>query len=319
MTIRVIDVTLRDGGYVNNHSFSLQQAAGLVSGLSKAGLDFVEVGYYRPREERDFSGRPAGCCPMWYLDALAKADRRARLVAMAHVHQVTGDDYRRLADHGVAMVRLPTTPAKIETVLDHVGHIRAAGMTASVNLIRCSEHDAATAINFAERARDAGAEIFYIADSNGGLYPGDVETRIRALKRVDGIEIGFHAHDSLKLGFANALAALEAGATMIDGSLAGMGKGGGNCATEVLSVHLNRRFGRSFRHGDLARLIEAELLTWVDPRAFAQYESCLAAAFNLNIDDLRAMRDDAAREGVALLDLLDRRMQSARALAESVA
>lgn len=268
VTIRIVDVTLRDGGYVNDHSFSFQQATNLVSGLSRAGVDFVEVGYFRPREEPNFSGRPAGCCPTGYLDALVKASDRAQLVAMAHVHQVSGDDYARLADHGVAMVRLPATPARIETVLDHVGHVRAAGMTASVNLIRCSEHDVATAVNFATRARDAGAAIFYIADSNGGLYPGDVKTRIRALKGVEGIEIGFHAHDSLKLGFANALAALEAGATMIDGSLAGMGKGGGNCPTEVLSVHLNRRFGRSFRHGDLARLIEAELLAWVDPRAF---------------------------------------------------
>ena len=62
MTIRVIDVTLRDGGYVNDHGFTPQQAAALVAGLAASGLDYVEIGYYRPHDEALYDGRPAACC-----------------------------------------------------------------------------------------------------------------------------------------------------------------------------------------------------------------------------------------------------------------
>lgn len=311
MTIRVIDVTLRDGGYVNDHGFTPQQAAALVAGLAASGLDYVEIGYYRPHDEALYDGRPAACCPAWYVDQMRRVSDHTGLTVMAHVHQVMLDDYARLADQGVRLVRMPATPARLDAALTHAERIRSLGMEAAINLIRASEQPLDLAPDVARRARDAGASWFYIADSNGGLYPHEVSRRISDIVAATGPAgpgIGFHAHDGLRLGFANTLAAIEAGAVIVDGSLGGMGKGGGNCQTEALAVHLHRGQGRAFAHERLARLISEHLLDWVDRRAFALYENCLAASMNLNLDDLRALREDAARDGRAFLDVLAGRL-----------
>ncbi len=87
-----------------------------------------------------------------------------------------------------------------------------------------------------------GAQTVYITDSAGYMLPDDVAERINALKNVlkPETEIGFHAHHNLGMGVANSLAAIKAGATRIDASVAGMGAGAGNCPTEVLAAVCER-------------------------------------------------------------------------------
>ncbi|MEN2980194.1 hypothetical protein P7L78_26080 [Tistrella bauzanensis] len=318
MTIRVIDVTLRDGGYVNDHRFTPSQASALVAGLAASGLDYIEVGYYRPQDEALYDGRPAACCPAWYLEQMRRVSGAAGLTVMAHVHQVGLDDYARLADQGVRLVRMPATPARIDAALVHAERIRSLGMDAAINLIRASEQPLDLAPDVARRSRDAGVTWFYIADSNGGLYPHEVARRIGDIVAAvpahggggAGMGIGFHAHDGLRLGFANTLAALDAGVTIVDGSLGGMGKGGGNCQTEALAVYMHRSTGRPYDHQTLAGLIRDHLHDWVDPRSSALYENCLAAALNLNLDDLRALRDEQIRNGTSFLTLLADRLSA---------
>jgi 4-hydroxy 2-oxovalerate aldolase len=85
-----------------------------------------------------------------------------------------------------------------------------------------------------------GADIVYVVDSAGALLPYEVKERIHALKQHLGVEIGFHGHNNLSLAMANTLAAIEAGATRIDGSIRCLGAGAGNTQTEVLIAVLER-------------------------------------------------------------------------------
>lgn len=79
-----------------------------------------------------------------------------------------------------------------------------------------------------------GADVVYTTDSAGALLPDGVRERVTAMKAALKVPIGFHSHNNLGLAIGNSLAAIEAGATYIDGSLGGLGAGAGNTATEVL-------------------------------------------------------------------------------------
>src|SRR5690606_35451484 len=85
-----------------------------------------------------------------------------------------------------------------------------------------------------------GADTVYVVDSAGYLLPEQVRERIRALKQSIGVNVGFHAHNNLSLAMANTLAAIEEGATRIDGSVRCLGAGAGNTQTEVLVAVLER-------------------------------------------------------------------------------
>jgi 4-hydroxy 2-oxovalerate aldolase len=101
-----------------------------------------------------------------------------------------------------------------------------------------------------------GADCVFVVDSAGALLIEQARDRARALRTAltDGVEIGFHAHNNLGLAIANSLAAIEEGATWIDGSTCGLGAGSGNTQTEVLAAVLDKK---GFETGiDLFRLMD---------------------------------------------------------------
>ena len=87
-----------------------------------------------------------------------------------------------------------------------------------------------------------GANCVYCTDSAGYMLPDDVTARIGALRAGlrPGTEVGFHGHHNLGMGIANSLAAMDAGASRIDGSAAGLGAGAGNTPLEVFVAVLDR-------------------------------------------------------------------------------
>jgi 4-hydroxy-2-oxovalerate/4-hydroxy-2-oxohexanoate aldolase len=92
-----------------------------------------------------------------------------------------------------------------------------------------------------------GAQTVYVTDSAGYMLPHDVAARVGALREAlaPEVEVGFHGHHNLAMGVANSLAAIEAGASRIDGSVAGLGAGAGNTPLEVLAAVLERMGART--------------------------------------------------------------------------
>ncbi|CRK57279.1 4-hydroxy-2-oxovalerate aldolase [Alloactinosynnema sp. L-07] len=292
--LTLLDVTLRDGGYVNKHSWSLPQAVAVVDACVRAGIDHVEVGYIRPR--RDSAGSPAASCPPEYLAALReRMPDTTTMVVMAHMADVDIDVYQRLADLGVGLVRLPAKLSTIDAVAPHVAAAHAAGMRAAVNLIRVSQVGPDGVTHAAATAHAAGADIFYVADSNGSLFPeGAAEVVRTARAAAPGTAIGFHAHDGLSFAFGNSLEAARTGCAFLDASLCGMGKGGGNLSMELIAGYLRANADRAF---DIAVLAEASaeiLKPWIERNSRSECESIVTSLLNLNMDDIEALRGDSS-------------------------
>jgi hypothetical protein len=93
---------------------------------------------------------------------------------------------------------------------------------------------------YAAVAEGHGADVVYLVDSAGGMFPDDVRAYVRAAKERIGIPIGFHGHDNLCLAMANTMAAIEEGAIYVDSSLQGLGRSAGNTQTEPLVMILER-------------------------------------------------------------------------------
>jgi len=288
---QILDVTLRDGGYVNDWQFLIPNALAIVSTLAKGGMPYIEVGYYHPpHSSSNGSGRfsgPSAYCQHEYLEAVSRVSGNSKLGVMVHLNEVQSTDYVFLADHHISVVRFVVPGSDMQQLEPHIDAAHAAGLTASVNLIRASQRSDENILLCSRAAQDLGANWLYLADSNGSLFPDRVERIFRELREELDMRLGFHAHDSLHLAFANSLAAIRGGATLLDSSLAGMGKGAGNLVTELICSYLKAFYEAQFTIGEFTELACYALSEWIGADHVSRCESTLSALLDLNADKLK--------------------------------
>ena len=304
---QLLDVTLRDGGYVNDWNFSIPNAVRIVSTLSGARIPYIEVGYYRPRLASDGSQRPDPMyCSSEYLDAVSQVRNGSELSVMVHLSDVRPEDYSFLVDHGISLVRFVVPTEAIPSIEAHIDMAHRVGLACSINLIRLSERSLKSVILCARTAEAMGADWLYAADSNGSMFPDRVEQIFRELASEVRIPLGFHAHDSLRLAFANSLAALHVGGRLLDSSLGGMGKGAGNLVTELITAYLKSIYEVQFDITQLAGVACELLSDWIGIDHRRKCESALSALLDLNADILKDVVAAAEKAERPLLLELER-------------
>jgi 4-hydroxy 2-oxovalerate aldolase len=231
---QIIDVTLRDGGYRNNFAFSPEYAVEHVQRLYEAGVDYVEVGYRNgsilPIENIGMTGM----CTAQYLALLREAAPNLKLVVIAHVKNVKASDVRELADCGVALLRLCVNSGNLDETLAMAAVAKSYGMNVSLNIVRVSSIATEQLEHMVRKieAHKQVVEVVYLADSNGNLNPAHLVRLMATVRNGTTLPIGYHGHDNIGLAMANAITAIREGATYMDGSLLGMGKGIGNLRLE---------------------------------------------------------------------------------------
>ena len=145
-------------------------------------------------------------------------------------------------DCGARSVHVATHCTEADTSPQHIAYARKLGMDTSGFLMMAHLNDAEGIAQQGKLMESYGAQTVYVTDSAGYMLPEDVKARVGALHAVlnPETEIGFHGHHNLGMGIANSIAAIEAGATRIDGSVAGLGAGAGNTPLEVFAAVCER-------------------------------------------------------------------------------
>ncbi len=279
--VSVLDCTLRDGGYYNNWDFEDGLVDRYMKGILRSGVQYLELGFRSP-DKKGFAGRFKYCS-----DDLIK-----RLVpddAPAIAVMINGRDF--IADNGeidekslnelfspsdrsrVALVRITATQSTIAEVVQIAETLKSLGYAVSVNLMRASLLSDDDLVDSARTLNRSSVDVMYLADSFGGLEPARVAEAFRILKDNFSRRLGFHAHDNTGLALANSIAAMEAGADMIDSSISGMGRGAGNLSTEQFLPYL--RFQRQMEAFDIAPLVEVVSSDFSDLQDRYQWGSSL--------------------------------------------
>jgi 4-hydroxy 2-oxovalerate aldolase len=308
MSVHLLDCTLRDGGNLNDWLFSAEDVATIVRSLDEAGVDIVEVGYRggSGSKQPDRAGEPASCRRS-YLSGLPETVR-AQLAVMVVPSVCRLEQLEDLPGSGVSWVRVAAYPHGFDAALPYISALKSLGLNVSMNLMSVSYVSATEAALLARRARDKGADLFYVADSFGALRPDNVAEVVSALAEAVDCGIGFHGHNNLGLAFANAIAAMESGATHVDASLCGMARGAGNLPTEqfIAAVEGWSRFScRSYslapvlhaaEHvlhrvlGQPIRISTREIETGLSNLHFYYYDLVLRRCGELGVDPRQAMR-----------------------------
>ncbi|WP_161624926.1 aldolase [Streptomyces spectabilis] len=234
----LLDCTLRDGGNQNDWQFTPADVRTIVETLDAARVDVIEVGYRGGSGSRmSTTAGPSAYCDPDYLAALPPT-RHAELAVMVvpTVCPVTALD--DLPDSPVSTVRIAAYPWNIDGVPAYVRAARNLGLRTTVNLMAVSYADLTRLADIAAQVGAEPPDVMYVADSFGSLTPDGVRERVEFLADRLDCPLGIHAHNNLGLASANALAALDTGATWLDASLCAMARGAGNLATEQAAAFL---------------------------------------------------------------------------------
>lgn len=307
--LSILDVTLRDGGYVNNHQFSLEDCRGIVRHLGAARIPFIEVGYFRTVNE-NYSGRTGSVvCDSAYLQAMREESGDSQLAVMVRLGDIRPEHIGRLADSGVRMVRFPVQAGSLDEVTPYIEAARRHNLLTAVNVIRASELTLADILRCGAFIEEIGVDWLYIADSNGSMMPFEVAEIFTALSESVKIDLALHPHDGLSLAFANALEAIRAGAQLIDTSLGGMGKNGNLC-TELVAMYFNVKGTTAYDVRSLTDATRLFIAKTLGEGCILRNEYAAASVLNLNLDKLGEITKTSRRNGRLVLDLLLEEVQT---------
>lgn len=243
MTKRVLisDPTLRDGNHAVRHQLTKDNFISYCRAAERANVPVVEVGH---GNGLGASSMLVGECRLTDTEILSVSRENLKKSKLA-IHVIPGfctikNHLTMAVELGVDIFRVASHCTEADVTKRHINFVRESGKEAYGVLMMSHMASAKTLLAEAKKIESYGAQALVIMDSSGTYSPDDVTLRITTL--VDGLNIpvGFHGHNNLGMGVINSVAAVNAGASIIDGTIRGFGAGAGNTQLEVLIAVFHR-------------------------------------------------------------------------------
>ncbi|MBT3261226.1 hypothetical protein HOC37_01800 [bacterium] len=245
----ILDCTLRDGGYYNNWNFDLNLIEKLIDALSKSGVDIVEMGY-KSLNTNQFYGLCKYCSESQLqflkrypnMEYAFMLDAKEFLLADGQINkEALYSIVKSQKDSVFHWCRVASYYETIEGANKLACLLSELGYQVVFNFMGVSLLNESQIIDGLKKIKDAPFKVLYFADSFGNFSVKNIAYYKKLFSTYFKGEIGFHAHDSQGLAYANTLSAIEEGISFIDATVTGMGRGAGNLKLEqiILAMYFN--------------------------------------------------------------------------------
>ena len=264
--LKVLDVTLRDGGCVNNFNFGQAYMEKILSAQEESGVEIIEMGYI-DENKGSVSERTQYINEQVIPQCILKKKKPGvTYVAMMDYGKFNVDNLQDRTEDGIDGIRMAFHKKNRLDVIEQGRKIIDKGYKFYIQpmiTLRYSDVELLELIELVNKQLP-DASGFYIVDSFGEMRPNDMS---RVLNLVDhnlipSMTLGFHSHNNLQMSYSNAIAMLQFPTNrdiMLDCSIMGMGKGAGNLNTELLLEHLNLYYGKNYQIAPLLEVIDKVL------------------------------------------------------------
>lgn len=247
--MEILDCTLRDGGHALKGSFSTDATVAIIDGLLASGVKVIEFG--RPSG----IGSPKGdVSDEDYLKAAQPFFDKGELGMFCGPGFFGEAQYELACRYPIGFLRVGINAANVEPAEKVVGRIRAAGIKVRFSLVQAHSIPPAALAENARKVAGYGAQTITIMDSTGTMLPAQAGEYVAALVSAVDVPVGFHGHNNLGFSVANAMAAIDAGASSIDGAIGGLARSAGNAPTEMLCAVLEKQGKKT--EADFYRLLQ---------------------------------------------------------------
>jgi 4-hydroxy 2-oxovalerate aldolase len=238
--LEILDCTIRDGGLINDHEFDDVLVKAVYDTCIEAGVDYMELGY--KASKKLFAPAKFGAWKYCDEDDVRRivGDNQTslKLAAMADAEKTDYETDILPKDQSVLdVIRVATYVHQIPIAVDMIKDAHDKGYEATCNLMAVSIVQEAELQQALEILAETPASTIVVVDSFGALYAEQIELLVKKYQKSlegSGKEVGIHAHNNQQLAFANTIEAIIHGANRADATVAGIGRGAGNCPMELL-------------------------------------------------------------------------------------
>ena len=238
--LKVLDCTIRDGGLVNDHQFDDGFVRAVYEACVEAGIDYMEVGYKNSRKlfPRGQFGPWKYCDEQDIRRIVGDNPTSLKLTVMCDAGKSDWATEVLPKDQSVLdMIRVAFYAHQVSEAVEMICDAAEKGYEVTANLMAVSTNTEKEIDQVLEVVAESPVDVMVVVDSFGAMYAEQIEILVKKYleyMKPKGKEVGMHAHNNQQLGFANTIEAIIHGANRVDASMAGLGRGAGNCPMELL-------------------------------------------------------------------------------------
>jgi len=237
--IKVFDCTIRDGGLVNDFHFADEFVKAHYDTCVLAGVDYMEIGKNNSPtlQSPEQYGKWNFCKEEDIRSIVGDNDTNLKIAVMSDIGRTVASELLPKSESVVDMIRIATYIHQIPAAIELINEAHAKGYETTVNIMAISKSFDSELDEVLEALSKTPVDIIYIADSFGSFYPEQINRLTEKYLKVaesSGKQIGIHAHNNIQLAYANTIEAMTYGASYLDVTISGLGRGAGNCPMELL-------------------------------------------------------------------------------------
>ncbi len=261
--VKILDCTLRDGGYVNEWNFGAKKIKKILQGLADSKVDIIECGFLSSKAK--FTSNESRFSSVSDMEKLLPEAPNAFYVCMVNYSEYAAEDLPEYSGGKMEGIRLAfhkkdlLGAEKFARTAIEKGYKLFYQPMVTLNY---SQEELTALFDSVNKLKPYAA---YIVDSFGSMNPDQVEKYFEIFNReIDGgVKLGLHAHNNLQLAYSNALRMYSVCGgrdIIIDSSVYGMGRGAGNLCTELITSYLNKNFGGNYNDTALLQIVDECLM-----------------------------------------------------------
>lgn len=265
--IQLLDCTLRDGGYVNDWDFGYNDLCSIFQRLTDAGVDIIETGFIDERRPFDIN-RSIMPDTQAVFGIFGKIPQRPPMVVgMIDYGTCSFKQIQPCEDSWLDGIRVIFKKYRMREAMAFCAELKKYGYHVFAQMVAVTDYSREELLEFIGLANEVEPYAVSMVDTYGLLKPDGLRQIYDLLDKnvKSGIRIGFHAHNNLQLAFANTMAFLEYPTqrdVIVDGTLYGMGKSAGNAPLELVAMHLNEAYGKTYKINPMLEAIGESIMSF---------------------------------------------------------
>tara|TARA_Y200000002_G_C22685635_1_gene665870 strand:- start:2317 stop:3915 length:1599 start_codon:yes stop_codon:yes gene_type:complete len=258
--LKVLDCTLRDGGYYNNWRFDKDLVADYLNAINKSNIDVIEIGF-RSIEKNKYFGEYAYSTDSYLNKIIKKFNFKIAVMINAKdlIEMETNNVriekfFKNKKLSKVDIIRVACHFEEVAKIINPCKTLKKLGYKLIINFMGTGIKTDKELTKITQIVNNSKLfSVVYFADSFGNMVPNDIKKKYKIIRKIWKGETGFHAHNNLGFALQNALKAREIGINWIDCTILGMGRGAGNVETEILIYNL-KKYHKKYKDDEILKL-----------------------------------------------------------------